>query len=259
MQRTQSLFRMGLAISMLVSGMGGGGSVLAAPSEPAYCDPSAFDERELKLGDGLELERSGLNRVHAFKLGKVTLVGVGVGNSKASALKELEQKHSVKSSSTLGKSVSNPSPENKFCTFYLNHPKGDGNDGPRLEASKAFNHKDIIPNPSQLTEDVAAKEFMAVIEKTFDRESTNFLSCAQEDNYIALGCNGMMHRGPTVFGMVLAFSGCTPEHALEVANQTWGLNGVKRKVRLAVIKKAYELGSARPESRKKLADLFSSP
>ncbi len=99
---------------------------------------------------------------------------------------------------------------------------------------------------------------MKVLENTFDKGKINFLNCAKEEKYIALGCNEMMHRGPTVFGMLLAFSGCEPEHALEIVNQTWGLNGVKRKVRLAVIRKAFELASTHPESRKQLQELFSS-
>jgi hypothetical protein len=68
----------------------------------------------------------------------------------------------------------------------------------------------------------------------------------------------MAHRGPTVFGMLLAYSGCSAEHSLEITNQIWGLNGVKRKVRLAIIRKAYELGNTQKESRKRLAELFSA-
>ena len=108
-----------------------------------------------------------------------------------------------------------------------------------------------------MTEKEAVAEFMNILEKTFDSSSTSFLSCASEQHYIALGCNGMRHRGPTVFGMLLAFSGCSPKNALEISNQIWGLNGVKRKVRLAVIEKAYELGASHRSSREKLAQLFS--
>lgn len=223
--------------------------------EPAYCDPSAFDAKEMDLGDGLALEKKGLNRIHAFHLGKVTLVGLGVGNSKADEVMDFAKAHSASSSSQAPKLLDELKKKN-YCTWYLNRPEGP-DDARRVEAAKTFQHRDIGIRPQKSSEEVAVREFMKVMESSFDQDSTSFLACAEEQNYIALGCNNMMHRGPTVFGMLLAFSGCTPEHALEISDQTWGLNGVKRTVRLAVLKKAFELGQAHLASRKKLAELFS--
>ena len=217
-------------------------------SEPAYCDPGRFDEKEMDLGSYESQVASGLLRAHAFKLGKVTLLGLGVGDSKTSAIIELAKKYS-----------DHMTQDKRYCTWYLNHPKGTSpqEDESRIKASQSFNFFDLKKNPMSMTEKEAVAEFMNVLEKTFDSNSTSFLSCATEQHYIALGCNGMRHRGPTVFGMLLAFSGCSPKNALEISNQIWGLNGVKRKVRLAVIEKAYELGASHRSSREKLAQLFS--
>jgi hypothetical protein len=216
--------------------------------EPSYCHPSTFDEKEFSLGTFEQMESKGLIRAHAFRLGKVTVIGAGVGNSQSSALIELAQKYAAGSKEH--------SKDKNYCTWYLNHPKKP-TDLTRIEAAKTFIQKDIVKGPQSMTEEEATQEFMKVLENSFDQGSKSFLSCASEESYIALGCNEMMHRGPSVFGMLLAFSGCSPEHSLEITNQVWGLNGVKRKVRLAIIRKAYELGMARLESRKKLAALFS--
>ncbi len=222
--------------------------------EPAYCDPAAFDEKEFTLGTFEELEEIGLVRPHAFHLGKVTLVGVGVGNSKAQALVELAQSHTSVPFSLKDQSKADLKVK-KYCTWYLNHPKKPL-DSLRENAAKTFNQKDINRSPVLLNEADATAEFMSVLEGTFDQGPVSFLSCASEQHYIAMGCNEMMHRGPTAFGMLLAFSGCSPAHSLEIVDQAWGLNGVRRKVRLAVIRKAYELGEAHQGSRKRLADLF---
>jgi hypothetical protein len=215
-------------------------------SEPTYCHPNKFDESEFSLGAYEEMQRKGLVRAHAFKLGKVTLVGAGVGNSKSQALIDLAEQFAPQAK------------KKRYCTWYLNHPKLDKPDqSTRIQASKTFIHRDIEKSPVLLNEQEAVEQFSRILEKSFDEGESSFLSCAKEENYIALGCNEMMHRGPTVFGMLLAFSGCSPEHALEITNQVWGLNGVKRKVRLAIIKKAYSWGEMKQESRKKLAALFS--
>ena len=69
-----------------------------------------------------------------------------------------------------------------------------------------------------------------------------FLSCLEESKYLAIGCHGMLHRGPSAFAMILAFSGCSPAHSLEIVNHLWGLNGVKYEVRNAIAEAGYELG-----------------
>jgi hypothetical protein len=218
---------------------------VVSESEPSYCDPERFDETEISLNSEGKGKSPALVRAHAFKLGKVTLVGLGVGDSTVKEVIELSQRLAP------GKKVPN------YCTWYLNHPKSEKDLNKKL-ASTTFMHRDIVKNPKFLTPEEATTDFANVLSSSFDQGIVNFVSCATEQNYLALGCNEMMHRGPTVFGMILAFSGCSPNHALEIVNQTWGLNQVKRKVRLAVIQKAYQMGQERKESRKRLSQAFLS-
>ena len=213
--------------------------------EPSYCDPAQFDETEIPLEGEGKGQTSVLTRVHAFRLGKVTLVGLGVGNSPVKEVIELSKRLAP------GNKASN------YCTWYLNHAKSDKDSNKKLAAT-TFMQRNIEKNPIAMTEEEAQTTFMKVLSTSFDQDTVNFVSCAAEQNYLALGCNEMMHRGPTVFGMILAFSGCSPAHALEIVDQTWGLNRVKRKVRLAVIQKAYQLGQERKESRKRLSEAFLS-
>jgi hypothetical protein len=223
-------------------------SVISKPPEvePSYCDPAQFDEAEIPYetvqGKGRE---PGLFRAHAFRLGKVTLVGLGVGDSPVEEVIRLSKRLV---------------PENKapnYCTWYLNHAKSPKDRNKKLAAS-TFIHRNIEKNPMLQNEEQATTDFMQILSTSFDQGTVNFTSCVSEQHYLALGCNGMEHRGPTVFGMILAFSGCSPVHSLEIANQIWGLNGVKRKVRLAIIQKAHELGQIRKESRKRLSEAFLS-
>jgi len=216
-----------------------------ADSEPSYCDPARFDEAEIPVEVKGKGKISGLVRAHAFRLGKVTLVGLGVGDSPVKEVIELSQRLAP----------GNKAPHS--CTWYLNHAKSETDLNRKLAAS-TFVHRDIVKSPVLLTEEEASSSFMKVLSSSFDQDTVNFISCAAEQHYLAIGCNEMMHRGPTVFGMILALSGCTPAHALEIADQIWGLNQVKRKVRLAVIQKAFELGQDRKESRKQLSKAFLS-
>lgn len=219
--------------------------------EPLYCHPDVFDEKEILIKERYEFEKDGLIRVHIFKVGQMTLAGLAVGESKVEGTKKLALRFA-------------PGSENdKYCTWYLNHPSDTlHNNQPdplkenKLIAAKDFIHRDIVRNPRDLTSDEAIKEVMSVMTTSFTEENDSFLKCAEKYHYIALGCNGQKHRGPTVFGMLLAFSGCHPESALEIANQIWGLNQVKRKTRLAIIKQAYELGQKYPNKRKRLQHLF---
>lgn len=233
------------------------GVVAPAWAEPSYCDPALFDEKRISIGAFEETEKAQLYRINAFQLGKVTLVGAAVGDSKTQSLVDLALRFAPHSK------------EKRYCTWYLNHPRegkeGQPSDGKplspkdlnRKEASQTFIHRDILKNPIEMSEDEAGQEFIKVLGPSFDQDPASFLSCAEDQHYIALGCNGMMHRGPTAFGMLLAFSGCTPSHALEITNQIWGLNGVRRKVRMKAIARAFELGSQRKASQKRLAELFS--
>ncbi|MEO5968666.1 MAG: hypothetical protein ABIQ95_01960 [Bdellovibrionia bacterium] len=241
--------RIALVLSLLIGAPGAeaaskSSNLAVTEIEPSYCDPAKFDETEIPLEGGKE-RTSSLARAHAFRLGKVTLVGLGVGDSP------------VKDVIELSKRLAPGSKASNYCTWYLNHAKSEKDLNKKL-AETTFVHRDIEKNPIALTEEEASTIFMKTLLTSFDQDTVNFISCASEQNYLALGCNEMMHRGPTVFGMILAFSGCSPSHSLEIVDQTWGLNHVKRKVRLAVIQKAYQLGQDRKDSRKRLSEAFLS-
>lgn len=198
-------------------------------SEPSFCQPTTFFSKEISSSG------NGLRRLHLFKIGKMNLAGLAVGGSNPTSVKALASKHSTAGGN------------DRYCTWYFN----DGN----TDAKRSFVWKYVskpVTDPQQIVE-----EYESVLGSSFDQESTNFVQCAENFNYIAMGCDGMMHRGPTVFAMLLAFTGCTPEHSTEIADKLWGLNGVPLETRLAVAKKGFEIGNAHSESRAKLVQLFS--
>jgi len=203
-----------------------------ADGEPPYCLPAAFHDREIPVTaeDG-----AGLSRLRAYRLGKVLLAGLAVGESEQPKVRALAQRHS-----------SAAGPE-RFCTWYVNR----GN--PEAASTFVFRY---VPNPGSLGEEAAATYLEALRGSLLDGEE-GFLDCAADHGYIAVGCDGMKHRGPTVFGMVLGFSGCEPEHALEIVDDIWGLNGVPADTRLAIIRAAHELGRANPAESARLRELFT--
>jgi hypothetical protein len=198
-----------------------------ANTEPSYCSISAFKNHEVSYS------ASGLKRLHVYELGKVHLAGLGVGTSSYKAIEKMVQ------------SYSNNNKDQKYCTFYFNQ----GN----IFAAHAFSHHPV-PNPGnqsvEKTQKIYGDEFAEVMS-----EPNNFLSCARS-GAIALGCNSQKHRGPTVFGMLLAFSGCEPQHAADIVNDVWGLNGVPAENRLGAIAQAAELASINPEESAELRALF---
>lgn len=215
--------------------------------EPAYCDLESFKKHEVFLGSPETLKARGLKNAHAFQLGKVLLVGVGVGDSKSHALIELAKSHSPKVE------------EKNYCTWYLNHPKLSEpyDQSTRIEAAKSFNHRDIIRSPSLLADEEAILEIWKAVENEFEENPISFLSCALENHFIALGCNGMVHRGPTVFGMLLAFSGCSSEQSFIITNHYWDPEGLKAEIRLGAMDRAYRLGARHMFSRKRIAAAFT--
>jgi hypothetical protein len=200
--------------------------------EPGYCNPAAFSNYEIaNPAQGLQ----GLERLHAYRLGKVVLAGLAVGHSGGSAVQELAKRYAP-----------GAAPDN-YCTWYIN--KGN------REAERMFDHH-YVPNPKGLDERTGPPAFMSELETSFERDATSFVACAEKYGYIAEGCNGQRHRGPTLFGMILAYSGCTPEHSAEIANAIWGLNDVAPEVRLAIIRAAYELGRENADASAALAAAF---
>lgn len=199
-------------------------------NEPAYCKPSVFQSYEVSEST------QGLERAHIYRFGNFNLVGLAVGNSETQAVKNFAEKFSHYSS------------DEKFCTWYFN----DGNDA----AGEAFRQYPLS-NPAFSSEASLVKEYSSALDSSFDGGPSNFISCAQKHKYLAMGCDGMKHRGPSVFAMLLSFSGCSPESSVALVEKVWGKNFVGTSKRLALAQKAYEMGSARPESRRALQSIFA--
>lgn len=199
----------------------------AAPAEPAYCALAAFQSAEIPTLD------KDLKRARAFRLGKVTLAGLGVGDSSSSQVIQLADK------------FSDAGAAQGYCTWYVNR----GNPS----AQKAFNWR-YVEKPKSAK---VIGQYMERLAPELASSETSLLECAAEHGYVAMGCNGMKHRGPTFFGMLLAYSGCSAESSARIVNTVWGLNGVKPEVRLAIIREAREFGLAHPDQSSKLRQLLS--
>src|SRR4051812_45382442 len=66
--------------------------------EPSYCDPALFDEKEISLGPNYEeQQKKNLFRLHGYQLGKVKLIGVGVGDSSSASLIEVAKQNTNES------------------------------------------------------------------------------------------------------------------------------------------------------------------
>ena len=199
---------------------------LSARAEPPYCSLDQFKKAEIKS------PVSGLKRVHVFQLGETVLAGLAIGQSNAKSVSELSG------------SFSSAGVQNDYCTWYVN----SGNS----EAEKRFVHH-LLPHPMTVSPSTEADTYLSTMHDSFELDAPSFQSCIVQNHYLAIGCNGMMHRGPTVFGMLLAYSGCSAEHAENIVDAIWGLNGVDRAVRLSIISRAFDLGNANPESQRAVA------
>lgn len=218
MKKTSLLI--GLTLAFSLNSMG---------AEPSYCAPSVFLKKEIKHNNNKLL------RGRIFQLGETKVMGVAVGNSDARDLVNFAYAQSTAKA------------EDKFCTWYYN----EGN----KEAEAWFTHR-YVPNPIWLTASSAAKKFGGVLRDEFAHAIPSFLSCAQNHKYIAMGCDGQKHRGPSVFGMMLAFSGCSPENAAAIVNTLWGLNNVSKTTRLSIITEGKRFGDLDPEGRRQLQQAF---
>ncbi len=201
-----------------------------ATLEPAFCDVTTFEKTEIASA------APGLQNNHAYQLGNLVLVGLAIGRSDVTAIK------------TLADRFGQFSPAEKSCTWYFNN----GNS----EAINAFNYR-YVSNPMFKGVE-AADEFEKVLASSFADDPTSFMSCAIDHHYIAMGCDGMKHRGPSVFAMVLAYAGCTPQHATAIANKIWGTNGVFVSTREAIANKGKILGDLNPSLRDQLQVLMSA-
>lgn len=205
-------------------------SAAAYEGEPAYCQPENFFSMKEKRDGGPRARR-----MRVFQVGDLRLAGYAVGST------EFFQ------SMQISKWKSNPTRDVGYCTWYFNRGNGP--------AQMILNHR-YVKNPRGLSVEKGVAHYSKKINRTFFEDPVSMLHCAEEYGYLGMGCNGQKHRGPTVFGMFLAFSGCHPENANRIANKLWGLNDVKRQVRMAIIEEGYRYGNENPEQRQRLQDVM---
>ena len=205
-------------------------NVANAASEPRYCDVEVF--KKLERGNNIP----NLDRPHVYQIGQLTLAGLGVGNSDHRYVQSLADQYGDYQA------------YEKSCVFYFNK----GND----EAIKAFNQQ-YVTTPILKSKKVAT-EYEKIISPMLDQNSVNMLSCAVNHNFIAMGCDGMRHRGPSVLAMFLAYSGCSAEHATKIVNAVWGTNHVPTGTRTAIAQKGWEAGNRNPAGRARLQKLMTA-
>ncbi len=198
-------------------------SKAVSAQEPAYCDPENFYNKEVDLNARILRDR-------AFKLGNVILLGGAIGYSNSEKVIDFVEEYSNTKATA----------SEKYCTWYYN----DHNDN----AAAKFNHFSLT-NPKQLTVKSGPAEYRSILKDQFSNSKTSFLSCMEKNKILVMGCDAMMHRGPSVFGMLLGFSGCSSSHALTIVNHLWGKHGVDPAVRQAIIEEGVKLGNEDPKAR----------
>ncbi len=199
-----------------------------AATEPRFCDPAKIEQYE--RGNNIPY----LKRAHVYQFGKLTLAGLAVGSSDYRYVQSLAKQYGVT--------------DNKSCTWYFN----TGND----DAKAAFNYRPL-PRP-WLRSPSIAKEFATRLDGVFDRSPQNFLKCARDENFIAMGCDGQKHRGPSVFAALLAYAGCTPDHAMQIANKVWGQNMVSKATRQAIAEIGAQAAAENPEAAGEMRSLMTA-
>lgn len=214
-----------------------------AREEPAYAEQPEFCEKQNFLSKETSLPERLVYRGHAFRVGQATLVGLAIGFSPVNEVMELAR------SITSGASEANG-----FHTWYFSSDY-------EFAASK-FNDYDL-PSPAlselkDIDRTTLVDAFDHAFTEMLDPERPrNFINALETDSFLALGCDAERHRGPTVFGMVLAASGCSSQQAAEIVNTVWGLNTVPEDLRLEIIERASKIGDAHPLWRERLRRVLS--
>tara|TARA_Y100000768_G_scaffold389007_1_gene390124 strand:- start:7154 stop:7801 length:648 start_codon:yes stop_codon:yes gene_type:complete len=198
--------------------------------EPSFCDPEKFSSLEVKS------QKEGLVRERSFRVGSLNLIGMAVGHSDTEAIKKLALEHSEFRE------------EEKYCTFYLN--KGE------QDKEEAFNHHYLMAPYLRIRHGKIMSQYSKVLRPVFEENPVTMVSCAKEHGYIALGCNGQKHRGPTAFAMLLAYVGCNPNNAVNIVNSIWGKNWVRFATRWKLANMAHQWGQENPKNRELLLSIM---
>lgn len=200
-------------------------------TRPAYCSAENFWKNS---ESGLDFDReSGVKRMIRFRLGSRHLVGLAVGQSDAFATAGVALK------------ATGSVMDGNYCTWYFN----EGNES----ASTLFNWA-YFPKPSSNVwlspeaRKLGWAEIQDLYTLGFYEAIPRMVQCLARHRYLAMGCNGMRERGPTLFGMVLAFAGCTPQEVSAIVNPIWGLGWpleiVSEKDREDILTQAFLLGNS---------------
>lgn len=198
-------------------------AVKAVAAEPVWCSTKYFKSHELPTN------APNSKRLRAFRIGKLELSGLAIGGSLASEVASLSRAPASR----------------KHCTWYLN--KGN------KEAEQVFFHE-YMRGPYWAWVDWLF-EITGVVssyEKRLAKHWEPMVKCAEDYGYVAMGCDGHRHRGPSVFASFLSLSGCDPDTSTDIANYLWKLNGVPDFARERIAKIGFDLGNKQPDLRKRL-------
>lgn len=202
---------------------------IARADQPVWCSVDYFKSHEVKTN------APNTKRLRAFQVGKLYLAGAAIGGSDAVEVA----------------SLSKAPASAKHCTWYLN--KGN------KEAEKIFHHEYMRgPYWGWLDFLFNVTGVVKSYEKRLENHWEPMVSCAESYGYLAMGCDGHRHRGPSVFASFLSLSGCVPDTATDIANYLWRLNGVPDFTREKIAKIGWKLGNEKPELRKRLQEVMSA-
>lgn len=175
-----------------------------------------------------------------FRFDKFNFVCLAVGTSSDRRVIQLCEDYALKS-----RYYGPENKDGKYCTWYFN--SGDV-DGDNLNARELFHWLPVKDNPIWHW---SVEEFLPIRDAL-----PEMVAAAEKWGYLAFGCDGNKHRGPSVFAMLLCLAGCSPKEATKVANKLYGANFVLPFVRARIAKLGWDLGNSQPELRSRLRILM---
>ncbi len=215
--------------------------LLDAGKKDGYCDPNFYQGEALRAHPERVTTPDSNSRVIRIQIGQVVLYGSPVGNDSSG-----KRSLAIAAKNNVGA-------EAKYCTFYVS----GGNDKPgELFIQRSLLNQDprtILDrkiNGRPITDEEVGSIYYGVVGKTFYQDNASgrpeyepsMLSCLRDYRFLNVGCDGMKHRGPTVFAMLLSFSGCAPWRSAVIANLLWDSNGVPFQVRYDAASTAWKQG-----------------
>jgi hypothetical protein len=185
---------------------------------------SCTPERLTKLGHVMGAKQ--------FFFPKFTLTSIGVGSSSDERVMEFCTRHGLNH-------------DGKYNTWYFN--SGDV-DFDSHKARELFHYFPVKHNPIYYW---STKPFLKIRDQL-----PLMVQTAEKYGYLAFGCDGNKHRGPSVFAMFLCLAGIEPKVATKAANEFLGSNFVMSWVRTRIARLGYEYGNQNPELRERLKTLM---